>query len=498
MTSAGPSERSGFFVRLSAAGNRFLAAVSGDLLEAKAYARRAENGDPNLFPVPKDLQGVFHLKRMQDQTERAAFLKKTANYEAAVRRDEGCALSESAREKPLRLDSVPDRIGAGKLANRESEYAGASGSGKSGANPETRSFDGLMLIRLSKDTGLPGGAAPPPSAEDSRAADSRTADSRTADSRAADSRAADSRTADTSAGAASGALASAGAAGNISCDFFNKDGSFADLCGNAACCAVFFGKEIGVFDGPCFSFSFADSFLKGDFDKNRNIWLSVPRPAAAQRRRFVFQEKEYEYDFVRAGVPHGVLNFDAPLNPSRLNRLLPLAKALRENGNGEEGMNVTFFHYEKERADPRSKDSGARKKNRASFNAEQQDGKIKESALRQNLSRGGGEGRSGENKQRQEISIAAATYERGVEDWTGACGTGALAAALSFEKARTVKAAALQASKSKTKAAGSQEACKGPAHWTEILTVNMPGGALKVRLPPCLQLSSPAQYGWER
>ena len=201
----------------------------------------------------------------------------------------------------------------------------------------------------------------------------------------------------------------------VFCDFFNRDGSFADMCGNAACCIALYGKEMGGGSGHSFSFRFEKSLLRGE-EKSGRLWIPMPRPKALFKKSFSFKKTLYKYTFVQVGVPHGVLKWQSSF---RQEDLLPIAKKLRfKNSKNASGMNVSFYRVE-----------GLRR-------------------------------------------LSALTYERGVENFTQACGTGALATAFVFAE---------------------QE--KKNSSFKKV-TVQMPGGCLQVQLRPELKLSSPAKWGW--
>ena len=198
-------------------------------------------------------------------------------------------------------------------------------------------------------------------------------------------------------------------------DFFNRDGSTAEMCGNAACCMALYGKETGNFHQASFSFPFGKMLVNGEYDKNNQYWIQMNPPSSPLfNLSFSFQKKTYEYTLIRPGVPHGVIKWKSPLQPDKL---LPLARELRhKNPKDKNGMNVSFYYIEKE------------------------------------------------------TQLRALTYERGVENFTPACGTGAIATALAFAENQ-----------------------KAPS---QKVTVQMPGGKLTVKLHPTLKLSSPAQWGW--
>ena len=202
---------------------------------------------------------------------------------------------------------------------------------------------------------------------------------------------------------------------SFACDFFNRDGSTAEMCGNAACCMARYGKETGGFSQASFSFPFGKTLLNGECDKNNQYWIQMNTPPPPLfNLPFSFQKKIYKYALICPGVPHGVLKWKPPLQPEKL---LPLARELRhKNLKDKNGMNISFYYIEKE------------------------------------------------------THLKALTYERGVENFTQACGTGAIATALAFAKTQQTS--------------------------FKKVTVQMPGGKLTVKFHPALKLSSPAQWGW--
>ena len=193
-------------------------------------------------------------------------------------------------------------------------------------------------------------------------------------------------------------------------DFYNSDGSSAEMCGNAARCAGLFYKE-RMKQSPEVSFR----TLAGRIDAHilDSQIVEVLMPELADPGKFIqIRElnKALEYFYINTGVPHlvveGVPDED-------------LAKFLRRAPElGPAGANVTFY---------------------------------------------------------SEISpgeVEAITFERGVENFTLACGTGAVAAAaFSLLKNPLLKAHAIE----------------------------MPGGSLRVewKTPTRVMLSGPTQFEFD-
>ena len=149
-------------------------------------------------------------------------------------------------------------------------------------------------------------------------------------------------------------------------DFFNSDGSFAEMCGNAARCASFYyhqkmkpQKHIRFFTGAG---DISAEILDNNIVQVEMSSISLPKPMTVLG---------YSGLFLDTGVPHFVIE----TMPNE-----DLAKKLRQvNDFGSSGANITFV--EKLESD----------------------------------------------------SIQAVTFERGVEDYTMACGTGAVAAAMYYQ-----------------------------------------------------------------
>lgn len=200
------------------------------------------------------------------------------------------------------------------------------------------------------------------------------------------------------------------------CDFYNRDGSPAEMCGNLSCCLILYALETGLAKEETFNFMVGKEKVTA-FKHLGKHWAGITKPAPVKSGFSVqFQETMIPYHFICPGVPHGVVERKQDLNPSLLH---PLALKLRHKNPVQEkaGLNVTFFFV-------------------------QEDGALK-----------------------------ALTFERGVEDWTKACGTGALAAALVFSQTRSLSN-------------------------QNIISVEMPGGILEILTDPSLALFSRPQWNY--
>ena len=193
------------------------------------------------------------------------------------------------------------------------------------------------------------------------------------------------------------------------CSFYNKDGSLASMCGNAACCLSFYIEELSL---GLKKFFFEQQEIPIAQKGGIVITKSIKNPLNFSETLLSFSEP-LAFSFIDTGVPHGVVECSQLdfTDPKSLLKTIALKLRTKNINSYREGMNVSFYQV---------------------------------------LSK---------NK------LKAITFERGVEDWTLACGTGALAVSLVY------------LSKQKK----SQQ---------ENLRIEMPGGSLKVEKGDRLKLFS--------
>ncbi len=155
--------------------------------------------------------------------------------------------------------------------------------------------------------------------------------------------------------------------------FFNADGSEAEMCGNGSRCAVRFCYDLGIVDEKV-SFETLAGVIKAEvLEKGKRVKVQLTPPSKPVEKTLEVDGQRIEGVFINTGVPH----FVVPLQDIEKVNVKKLGRAIRFHEKFQpKGTNVNFI--------------------------EPVDGKR----------------------------IKIRTYERGVESETLACGTGATAGAI--------------------------------------------------------------------
>ena len=160
--------------------------------------------------------------------------------------------------------------------------------------------------------------------------------------------------------------------------FYNSDGSSAEMCGNAARCAARLAIHLRLSHPPFEFLTIAGRIKALNAIENRVAVQTTPINSYRPGDPLTLDNAEIQFDFVNSGIPHAVLFVD-PAQWGSLNK--ELSSAIRWHDQFQPaGTNVTYTAI---------------------------DGPDK---------------------------IRSTTFERGVEDFTLACGTGAVAAAYAYHK----------------------------------------------------------------
>ena len=190
--------------------------------------------------------------------------------------------------------------------------------------------------------------------------------------------------------------------------FYNADGSPAEMCGNAACCVTeyVFKKQRVPAGRSSFTFETTAQEITGEFiQESARIFLKQNKDIQGPFK-ITFNGEIISYMFINSSVPHAVIKMtnwpEASLeweNPKELARNLR-----RKTAHHVDGMNVSFCYW------PEEKESTVCKNSQPVPASSPPENNI------------------------QNIRLFARTFERGVEDFTSACGTGALAVAQIYRR----------------------------------------------------------------
>lgn len=185
--------------------------------------------------------------------------------------------------------------------------------------------------------------------------------------------------------------------------FYNSDGSIGEMCGNGARCIARYGYEKGL-SGEIQRIETDSGIIEGWRKTERNYRIRLNPPTLIQLDYNIsIDDREYECSYVELGdpgLPHGVVRLD---NMGEIveEDFWKMGNKLRHHESFPKGANINFYEI--------------------------RDGKI-----------------------------IVRTFERGVEDFTLACGTGAGSVALVLKMLDKVK--------------------------DEIVSMNFPGGVLYVEI----------------
>ena len=183
--------------------------------------------------------------------------------------------------------------------------------------------------------------------------------------------------------------------------FYQKDGSTAEMCGNAGCCAVEYLFKKKLTSSQCITLKTGAGIIKGVFQqttgnsttnsgtKNGKIFIKQIQNIRGPFR-ISFENHIFSYLFIHALVPHAVMelrSLSAKTDLYTTSLETSLGQKLRRNHtHHKNGMNVSFYTQLKTISD----------------------------------------------KNNMSPVLRAATFERGVEQITPACGTGAIAIAHAY------------------------------------------------------------------
>ncbi len=160
--------------------------------------------------------------------------------------------------------------------------------------------------------------------------------------------------------------------------FLNPDGTEVDMCGNGARCAAWFAHKIGAAP-KSMTMETSCGLLDAEIVNSHNVRVWMPEPTARAYGKVIYlDDRRIVGDYINTGVPHYVVRLSEgeSVDVEELGRAIRLHHAF-----SPEGVNVNFV------------------------------------------------------TQRDPDRLSIRTYERGVEAESGACGTGAVAAAITAVEA---------------------------------------------------------------
>ncbi len=186
--------------------------------------------------------------------------------------------------------------------------------------------------------------------------------------------------------------------------FFNSDGSVGEMCGNGARCITRYAYINGI-AGKRMAFETTAGIVTGEVIKDRmvGVWLNLPEIIELEKMVKVNQN-DYRVSYIELGnpgLPHVAIE-NKGLKSTNNESLIEFATALRYHEAFSKGANINFYDIE------------------------------------------------------EDLTVTVRTYERGVENFTLACGTGSASVAAALFLRKEIK--------------------------SNMIRINVPGGSLDIAI----------------
>lgn len=128
-------------------------------------------------------------------------------------------------------------------------------------------------------------------------------------------------------------------------NFFNKDGSVAEMCGNGARCVARFAYENNI-AGELMNIETMSGIYHAERVNKRLYKIEFMWPSVIEiNRKMIINDEEYGYTYIELGnpgIPHVLIRYNK-LFMENQNKLLQIAKRIRYNKSFINGTNVTFY-----------------------------------------------------------------------------------------------------------------------------------------------------------
>ena len=128
-------------------------------------------------------------------------------------------------------------------------------------------------------------------------------------------------------------------------DFYNSDGSMAEMCGNGALCASRYAYENKIAWENMMIETISGNIAANRIDK-RTYKIRLNNPSTINlENKININDNEYDYSYIelgKPGLPHAIIRYKGLNNINNCD-ILELARKIREDKKFSNGSNVSFY-----------------------------------------------------------------------------------------------------------------------------------------------------------
>ncbi len=122
-------------------------------------------------------------------------------------------------------------------------------------------------------------------------------------------------------------------------DYYNSDGSIAEMCGNGIRCFAKYVYERGLTDNHTFTVMTGAGVIKPALESDGTVTVNMGQASFTAPKKLVIEGKSIDYTYVEVGNPHCVIFMDYEISDDEFYRLGP---KIEKHSTFPKGVNVEF------------------------------------------------------------------------------------------------------------------------------------------------------------